>query len=61
MTKLANDDLEIVSGGEGNSDTPTGNTGRTKETFCSYCKKIRTFDVYSGGRAYCRVCGGLEN
>ena len=52
--ELVADQIEEVTGGAG------GEAGRTKKAYCGYCKKIRVFDVYSGGRAYCRTCGKAE-
>ena len=47
---------EIVGG----VSVAVSKAGRTKEAYCGACKKIRIFDVYSGGRAYCRSCGKPE-
>ena len=46
--------LELVIGGEEQQ-------GKSKESYCNYCKRICIFDEYSGGRAYCRSCGKPES
>ena len=52
---LEENELSKVSGGQERAQS-----AGTKQAYCSYCRVIRIFDVYSGGRAYCQVCGKPE-
>ena len=47
---IEDDALDDVTGGRG------GGLGVTKMN-CPVCKKETKFDLYSGTRAVCRVCG----
>ncbi len=59
MEKIIDDKLGSVTGGAGNNENSTkntGNSGDTRPAYCPKCETEREFRLGSGGRAYCKVC-----
>ena len=52
--KIDDELLKDVNGGTGNINETKQDT---KDAYCPKCKETRTFNLYSGGRAICQVCG----
>ena len=52
--ELTDEELDEITGGVG------GNQGRTVKARCDHCKKVTTFQIFSGGRGRCQVCNNMK-
>ena len=54
--RLDDNVLKDISGGAGGeaSVKMDAKVIKTVESYCPLCGKITTFEIYSGGRAYCK-------
>lgn len=51
--EISEDELDCVTGGAGDRQS-------TMKHRCDNCNKETTFNLYSGGRAICSVCGSTK-
>ena len=57
LNMIDDDTLKDVNGGAGVANGNANDSKDTKDALCPKCKEVRTFKLYTGGRAICQRCG----